>query len=236
MNPDIHALSGAYVLDALDEQERAAFARHMDGCEACALEVAELRETAARLADDVWSVPPPRLRENVLARIGATRQEVTVKPIRGPRRHRQSWRHRTTIALVAASLIGLVTLSGVYIVRDQRASEEQARIAAVLSAPDVTLKTGQVSGGGRLTVVTSPSRDAAVITLADATSIGDDRAYQLWFLRDGRPLSAGVLPAGKGDATRYVTGLRGMQTLALTLEPAGGSPIPTPPILGQVPL
>jgi anti-sigma-K factor RskA len=235
MTADIHSLSGAYVLDALDEGERAAFAKHLAACDACALEVAELKETAARLADDAWSVPPPRLRETVLARVAVTRQDPPVRS-RAPRPHRQSWRHRTTMALVAASLIGLATLSGVYIVREQRANDERARIEAVLSAPDAALKIGQITGGGRLTVVTSPSRDAAVITVAEAKPQGADRAYQLWLIRGGQPVSAGVLPAGKGDATRYVTGLRGTETVAVTVEPAGGSPVPTPPILGQVPL
>ena len=98
---DVHALSGAFVLDALEERERTSFSRHMETCESCSLEVAELRETAARLADDVWSVPPPRMREAVLARVAVTRQEPPLRRSRAPRSHRQSWRHRTTMALVA---------------------------------------------------------------------------------------------------------------------------------------
>ena len=46
---EVHTLSGAYALDALTEIERAGFARHLAECAVCATEVAEFRETAARL-------------------------------------------------------------------------------------------------------------------------------------------------------------------------------------------
>src|SRR5689334_9084112 len=71
---DIHALAGAYALDALNDIERAAFDRHAAECEACAVEVAELRETVGRMAEVSWSVPPPRMRRAVLAEVSRTRQ------------------------------------------------------------------------------------------------------------------------------------------------------------------
>jgi anti-sigma-K factor RskA len=233
---DVHSLSGAFVLDALDERERTSFSRHMESCESCALEVDELRETASRLADDVWSVPPPRLRAAVLARVAVLRQEAPPRRSRAPRVHRQSWRHRTTMALVAAAMVGLAALSGVVIVQKQRGDAEREKIQAVLSAPDATLRTAQLSNGGLVSVMMSPSRDAAVVTLARAQTFDSGHAYQLWTLRGGKPVSAGVMPAGKGDALVYVTGLSGAQSVALTVEPAGGSPQPTTPILGQVAL
>ncbi len=73
MSADIHSLVGAFALDAVDDLERAAVDRHLRECDACRIEVAELREAAARLADGAWSVPPPRLRENVLAAVATTR-------------------------------------------------------------------------------------------------------------------------------------------------------------------
>lgn len=232
---EVHALSGAFVLDALDERERASFTRHMEACESCSLEVAELRETAARLADDVWSVPPPRMREAVLARVAVTRQEPPLRRSRASRPHRQSWRHRTTMALVAASMVGLAALSGVFIVQKQQGDSERAKIEAVLSAPDAALRTSPLANGGHLTVVMSSSRDAAVVMLAQAQPFDQAHAYQAWKLRGGQASSAGVMPAGKGDALLYVTGLGGAEAIAVSLEPAGGSPQPTL-VKGQVSL
>ena len=50
---DIHKLSGAYAVDAVDDLERARFERHLAACEDCRAEVAELREAAALLAETV---------------------------------------------------------------------------------------------------------------------------------------------------------------------------------------
>lgn len=232
---DVHSLSGAFVLDALDERERASFTRHMQTCEACSLEVNELQETAARLADDVWSVPPPRMREAVLARVAVTRQEPPLRRSRAPRAHRQSWRHRTTLTLVAAAMVGLAALSGVTIVQKQQGDAEREKIQTVLSAADATFRTAQLRNGGQVSVVMSPSLDAAVVTL-QAQPFDKAHAYQLWALRGGKPASAGVMPAGKGEVMMYVSGLSGAETMALTVEPAGGSQQPTTDIVGQVSL
>ena len=73
-DPEVHALTGAYVCDALDAAERAAFEEHLAQCEACAEEVAEFSETAAVLAMAAAEAPPARLHAAVTARIDITRQ------------------------------------------------------------------------------------------------------------------------------------------------------------------
>jgi len=72
--PEVHALTGAYVCDALGAEERAAFEEHLAQCEACTQEVAELSETAAVLAMATALAPPERLHAAVTARIEITRQ------------------------------------------------------------------------------------------------------------------------------------------------------------------
>jgi anti-sigma factor RsiW len=71
---DPHAMAGAYVLDAVDDTERAAFERHLAGCAACADEVAGLRETAVRLSEAVALAPPAGHRDAVLAAVVRTSQ------------------------------------------------------------------------------------------------------------------------------------------------------------------
>jgi anti-sigma-K factor RskA len=73
MSDDIHALSGAYAVDALDDVERARFERHLSGCSACQAEVAGLTATAGELAMTVEQAPPPGLRAKVMADIGRVR-------------------------------------------------------------------------------------------------------------------------------------------------------------------
>ena len=66
MSGDLHLLAGAYVLDALDADERLRFEAHLGGCAACTTEAAELRAIAGRLAPLTAEPPPPGLRQSVL--------------------------------------------------------------------------------------------------------------------------------------------------------------------------
>ncbi|GAA2159790.1 putative zinc finger protein [Humibacillus xanthopallidus] len=75
MSDDIHALSGAYAVDALDDSERAQFERHLAGCSACQAEVASLVAAATALSSLSDMTPPPALRAKVLQGI------TTVRPL-----------------------------------------------------------------------------------------------------------------------------------------------------------
>jgi anti-sigma-K factor RskA len=241
-SPDIHALGGAYALDAVDDLERAAFDRHLAECETCGIEVAEYRETATRLAEGSWSVPPPRMREQVLARAAATPQ----LPPLGHRRSGASpvarWR-RIAAAAAVVGVLGIGTAATTYAVQEQRLADERVavaaaqqradRIQAVLAAPDAALRAGELTGGGRVTLVVSDTEDAGVVVLAGAPAPGPDRAYQLWVLDDVTPISVGLLPAGRSESTELIEGVRGRAAFAVSLEPAGGSPAPsTTPLVG----
>lgn len=71
--PDIHTLSGAYALDALEGDEAVAFERHLESCASCRDEVRSLRETLPALAEDSAEAAPDRLRADVLAGITSVR-------------------------------------------------------------------------------------------------------------------------------------------------------------------
>jgi anti-sigma-K factor RskA len=241
-SPDIHALGGAYVLDAVDDLERAAFDRHLAECDTCTVEVAEYRETVTRLADGAWSVPPPRMREQVLARAGATPQVAPPGHRRGVASPVTRWR-RLAAAAAAVAVLGAGTAATTYVVQEQRiagergavatAQQQAARIQAVLAAPDAALRSGAMTGGGRVTLVVSDAQDAGVVVLADAPPPGPDRAYQLWVVDDVTPVSVGLLPAGQNRSTELIEGVRGRSAFAVSLEPAGGSPTPsTTPLVG----
>ena len=74
MNPDTHALAGAYAVNAVTQEERDSFETHLEQCPDCRAEVAELRAAAATLTSDVELAPPPALRASVLSAISQTRQ------------------------------------------------------------------------------------------------------------------------------------------------------------------
>jgi anti-sigma factor RsiW len=239
MSTEIHALAGAYALDAVDDVERVEFSRHLAGCEACGLEVAELRATAARLADTTWAVAPPRLRENVLLEALRTRQArpgrpglaglaQTARPTR--------WRRRAA-AGIAAAVLAAGAAGATFVAQQQRVGHERqqaqqlrdqvTRIQSVMAAADARARQIRVEQGGQLAVVYSEREDAAVVMCAGLAPPNSGSAYQVWVMRGGRATSAGLLPAGQDSGTMLVTGVRGADAVAISVEPAIGSVQPT---------
>ncbi|MFI1991769.1 anti-sigma factor domain-containing protein [Actinoplanes sp. NPDC020271] len=231
MNPDIHSLVGAYALDALDDLERAAFDRHLRDCEPCRIEADELRETATRLAADAWSVPPPSLRDAVLATVAETRQlgPAAARPAR--RTPRRLWWVAAAAAVLAAVGAGTV----VWAIQDQRVRREQT-LAAILTAPDVTWHEQSLLSGGRVRVATSTSRDAGVIMLDAERAPAAGKVYQLWTIRSGVPVSAGALGAGQSVSTQVVNDLPTANAVGVTVEQAPAAETPSTPLEAQVDL
>ena len=245
MTTEIHALVGAYVLDAVDDLERVAFDRHLAGCESCRIEVDELREAGSRLADNTWSVPPPRLRTEVLAAVGRTRQLAPVETRTAPPGP-SAWRRRS-LAVAAAVVLAAGTGTAVWTVQDQRVRDgreviagmqvREARARDILAAPDVVFRTAPMVGGGKVTVASSPSRNAGVILMAADAPPADGRVFQLWTIRTGgAPENAGVLAVGQTSVVQIVDGLPGVATVAVTREPANGSRVPTSAPISDVQL
>jgi anti-sigma factor RsiW len=88
MSIDSHALSGAHAVDALDDAERAEFARHLAPCASCQHEVASLQEAAGALCTAVATAPPSQLRTSVLRAISEVRP---LPPVSTAGRARRWW-------------------------------------------------------------------------------------------------------------------------------------------------
>ncbi|MFI5497246.1 anti-sigma factor domain-containing protein [Actinoplanes sp. NPDC051859] len=240
---DAHALVGVYALHAADDLERVAFERHLAGCAVCLAETDELRETAARLAASTWSVPPPRLRADVLTAVSRTRQippaaHNTARESAGPSR----WR-RNSIAVAAAVMLAAGTGVSVYQVQEQRVRDQSAAAWAaglredqaqrILTAPDVVFRTAAMHGGGTVTIASSPSRRAGVVALRAEVPPDRNQAFQLWTIRATTPISAAVFPAGRSTAIQIIDS-SGADAVGVTLEPTGGSPAPTAPVVALI--
>jgi len=74
---DVHDLTAAYAVDALDSDEAEAYERHLGQCEDCREQLAELSETSAALAfGPVAPAPHARLRAAILETAAAERSNV----------------------------------------------------------------------------------------------------------------------------------------------------------------
>jgi anti-sigma-K factor RskA len=228
MNADVHALAGAFVLNALPAAEAAVFREHLAQCPTCQDEVAELQLTATHLGVAVAERPPPRVREAVLRAAGQTRQvPPTTRPVEPIGRHRR--RSRAWLAAAAAAVVVALGSAGVTAILDDDSSEpvSQDPFARVVTAPDADVDIARLRGGGRLTVVASEQVGEAVVISKNLPPVGTDEVYQLWLVDpDGAARSADVLVDAPGAAD-VVPDVRPGDQVAITREPAGGSRQPT---------
>ncbi len=235
--PDVHTLTGPYVLDALPDDERARFEQHLAECTFCSTEVAELREAAMTLATQVATPPPPALKTNVMAAIEEVRQLPPLVPATSGSVVRRRFSSRSLLALAAAAL-AVATAGGIAIdqYRDKTSAiQANDRIAAVLAEPDARTVHGAVTGGGEATVVMSSRADAAVVVLRDLPKLPANRTWQLWLI--DRSQTAHSVGLAAGDLTKVVNGsVTGKIAFGLTIEPTGGSPKPTLPTAALLPM
>ncbi|MFJ6659535.1 anti-sigma factor domain-containing protein [Streptomyces sp. NPDC091377] len=244
---DPHHLTGAYALDALSEEEREAFERHLAGCEPCARESAELGATAVRLGLAVSVTPHQDMRGQVLRRITSVRQEAPrtpgppARPGKGIARARLLSRWTLAACLAVTALGGTAwwqydraedALSRAHSAEqaERGAADLSAEVAAVLSAPDAKTEAGAVLADGATGgVVVSRARDRAVFVVSGLPRPPGGKTYQLWFDDGGGTMRpAGLLDPGRADQTVLMRGAVGRSSgMGITVEPEGGSPRPT---------
>ena len=240
---DVHTLSGAYALDALDAEEAAVFREHLSGCAACSQEVAELRVAAARMGAVETVEPPAGLRDRVLAAADRTPQQPpapradessTVTPLHdpasehGPRRSgQQSGRRRWDRFAVAAAAVLIVGGGAVGIGQVLDSDPEQLTPAEqVFRADDATTLDEPTMNGGTLRVAVSPGRGEMAVDTAELPELEGGRVYQLWTVgADETAVSVSVIET-PGETAAMGLPSAGTQ-VAVTIEPAGGSEQPT---------
>ena len=190
----------AFLLDELDASVHDEVDRHLESCDACLRSHAATAETLAALALAAPPVAPAAaLRARVLAaaETAPTRSPAHRRPVRSRR-----WAPRLVpVALVAAIAAAVLVVA--------HPTAPDGRIATFSNAAG----TLRVAGG---------SAQVASFGLAPAPP---GRSYELWVLRPGeQPRPAGLVRAGDHPA---IADVREGDRIAVTVEPAAGSPAPT---------
>ncbi|CAI9411492.1 anti-sigma factor [Nocardioides sp. T2.26MG-1] len=225
---DVHALSGAYAVDALDDLERAAFERHLAECPECRAEVASLREAAGTLAETTAVEPPAALRDRVLAGIATTRPLPPEAPAPVSLASRRPRRRVNLLVAAAAAVLAVGGGAVLWQQPWQESSQAPSAVEAVLSAADAKRSSLDFDGGARATLVHSDSVGRAVLVTEKMPPPPPGKVYQVWLDQPGKGMvSAGLMPV-REDQRVLLAGDAATATAAgITVEPEGGSDKPT---------
>jgi anti-sigma-K factor RskA len=250
---EVLELSGLYVLDALEPSERAAVDAHLATCGDAHDEIAEMGGVVpalALLAEPVDA--PPELKSRVLAAVAseaARTRPVTAKPtvevapwpmnVTAPspaarRSGLPAWASWAS-ALAAVLILAVVGVWGLGAQSAANRANERAEtlsqaIAAFSqdgSSTAVLRGRGQHAGSSGFAAFTPDGKGYLVMVGLDPAPAG--HTYQAWYIDAAGPHSAGLMTA---DADGYAVmvdeqPMTGATVVALTVEPTGGSDLPT---------
>jgi anti-sigma factor RsiW len=234
----------AYLLGALEPGEAAALERHAEGCERCRSEMEWLTPAVRALPETVERLEAPRrLRARVMAEAHADAADARVRPdgrrygeAEGGLRQRASrWLRglgsgpmglRPVVGVAAAALVVLVVAGYAIGGGIGGGSDAGAPSTIVVGKPPAV--TAKVVREG----------DGSMLKLADVHQLPSDRVLQAWVRREGKiePVRALFVPDRKGRASTTIADMRGVDTVMVTTEPAGGSPAPTSSPIVTIPI
>jgi hypothetical protein len=197
-------------------------------------------------------VPGSALRDRVLERVA--QQKVAALPSAQRPAARPSF--AAWVALAASLLLAVGLGAGLLSVRgrlaavetelaagnarlaqtQQRLAEREATLNAILE-PGVQMFQLTASGDPEpgIQLFWDRQRDLAIVHGFRLKPVPSGKAYQLWFIKDGAPLPSVTFtpePDGHAKVERIPVPKGGLlSAAAVTVEPQGGSPQPTSPII-----
>jgi anti-sigma-K factor RskA len=236
-------LAEIYALDAVSDDERAMIDHYIkdapEGPEFLE-RVREARETLA-VSFAPEEEPPAGLFDNILERLTQDAARPPAEPAAAPvvspavdelanarakreERTRAGGARRWIIGAAAAAVIALGGIGvGTYV------TAQNDPVNQVLQAQDVQKKSAPVPGGGTATISASSAKDSFVVLMDGVAPAPEGKVYQLWTLpKDGSaPVPQGTMDAETLSKPAVVKGLASASSVAITVEPTGGSSAPT---------
>ncbi len=146
-------------------------------------------------------------------------------------------REVTALTSLAVSAATRADALNAEVVELRRQSSELVQVLNVIGAPDVRLASlsGQGAAAGALGRAYWSRSQGLVFKALQLPGLAANRDYQLWIVpASGAPVSMGVLQVRADGSSSHATPLANLPTaaaIAVTIEPTGGSPTPTMPIV-----
>jgi anti-sigma-K factor RskA len=250
----------ARALDALEAAEAREMAEHLGACDECGSELAAWRDTAAALAYAAPAAAPSAdLRSRILAGVRADAGRSKVVPL--ARRERPRWSAAMKVGALAASVALVAMAAGLVLLWNRYNSlrQEFARVTDRWELAQADLRREREELARRreaIDLMTAPGAEVAALAGTDMATRAhgkfvydrgtgramlmaydlppapDGKAYQLWFIAEGKPPMPGRVfntdSAGRAEMREQLPAeARAARVFAVTLEPSGGVPAPT---------
>jgi len=211
---DVDEQLAAYAANGLEEAESCAVANHLAECRRHDVELTAMRADFERLAASVQPVEPPsRLRDSLLTAFDKAVAAPEPAPIRvAPARPKSIFSTSGFAYAIAAAMLALAVGVGAWGLSRDDGSEDV--IVAQSSSGDASMQVTYV-----------PDQKVAVMEV-DLPPLPAGRVYQAWRIDGGTPVSLGLVETNTGSVA-MMGDLEGASAVALSVEPAGGSPAPT---------
>lgn len=214
--PDDELLAAEFALGVLDGRERAAAQRLYERDRNFAAMVADWERRLMPWAAEIAEAAPPA---GVWTAIAAQLPDAAA-PHAGLWKSLVFWRVFALASTLAAACLAVVIYLGAF--------DQQSPLVAAIEG-----------GGTRTFVATVDVKRGTVAILPAAFTADATRVPELWIIpADGKPRPVGLLRADQAVTLTLTPELaefaRGKATLAVSLEPPGGSPtgLPTGPVIG----
>lgn len=244
---ELMTAAGAYALGALAEPEKSEFEALMAESEQLRAEVTELMDTAVELGLSVAPVdPPPTMRAQVLASIATTPQleplettdhEIARRETPAQLKARARWRTPLARLGAVAAAVALIVGLGFTVrfgIQAQSDLATASQVNEIQAADDYQRESVEITGGGTATLVWSVALQRSALIVDGLTGLPAGSTYELWYIDASGATPAGTFDVGDdGKRTVVLAGDMGLgDTIGVTVEPAGGSDIPsTDPVI-----
>jgi anti-sigma-K factor RskA len=246
-------LLAALALDAVDDAEREQIEAHVAQCPRCQIELDSLREVASAMGNSVAALPEG-LWSSISTRIYEDQNAETPSPelILGgltessrliqSRRAMSARRTRTLVGscstLAAAAIVvlafSLASANG-HVSRLNSALSRSANnvVQAALSTPGHKLVNLKSSAQVELAQFVLLPDGRGYLVKSNMPALSSNETYQLWGIINGTPISIGLMGDSPNEVGFTVSGGPTPSSLDVTVEPAGGTQMPTSPVVAS---
>jgi len=244
-----------YALGTLEGDEKQAIESHLATCAACTRKLDEARGRMALLALSApRTEPSPAVKERLLHRVREPAPAGVREPVRVERERAGGMMARWWAAVLVPAF-AILLIASAYLwninarldreivalrasIQDQQKQLDYARsVAHLLEAKDtLTVSLAPMPGMPQGAVKVMYNEKMGMLMYDGwIEPPPQDKSYQLWVLpMEGQPISVGVVNPATSDTAHWLTKVpEGVtaKTIAITLEPAGGMPQPTGPMV-----